>query len=127
MPRWSPESRQKQAEAIRKWSPWTKSTGPRTEEGRARSSRNAWKGGLRASLGTYRDVLRQIEQSTRLVISSFCQKRLSRPARQAPPKRSLYRHKPTFPGRFDTDSLPLDTVIARVSQYFTGLSRLATS
>ena len=126
MPRWSPESRQKQAEAIRKWNPWTRSTGPRTEEGRARSSRNAWKGGLRASLGTYRDVLRQIEHSTRSMISSFCQKRHSRPARPAPPKRSLYRPKPIFPVRIDTDSLPLDSVIARVSQYFTGLSRLAT-
>ena len=127
MPRWSPESRQKQAEAIRKWSPWTKSTGPRTDDGRARSSRNAWKGGLRASLGTYRDVLRQIEQSTRSVISSFCQKRHSRPARPVPPKRSLYRPKPTVPRTFDTHHLPLDTVIARVSQYFNSLSRLATS
>jgi hypothetical protein len=41
---WTPERRAKQAEAIRRWQPWAKSTGPRTEEGKARSSRNADKG-----------------------------------------------------------------------------------
>lgn len=41
---WTPERRAKQAEAIRRWQPWSKSTGPRTEEGKARSSRNADKG-----------------------------------------------------------------------------------
>jgi hypothetical protein len=41
---WTPERRAKQAEAIRRWQPWDKSTGPRTEEGKARSSRNADKG-----------------------------------------------------------------------------------
>lgn len=33
-----------QAEAIRQWQPWNKSTGPRTKKGKARSSRNADKG-----------------------------------------------------------------------------------
>lgn len=41
---WTPERRAKQADAIRRWQPWNKSTGPRTEEGKARSSRNADKG-----------------------------------------------------------------------------------
>ena len=41
---WTPERRAKQAEAIRRWQPWSKSTGPRTNEGKARSSRNADKG-----------------------------------------------------------------------------------
>lgn len=41
---WTPERRAKQAEAIRRWQPWNKSTGPRTKEGKARSSRNADKG-----------------------------------------------------------------------------------
>lgn len=41
---WTPERRAKQAEAIRRWQPWDKSTGPRTKEGKARSSRNADKG-----------------------------------------------------------------------------------
>lgn len=42
---WTPERRAKQAEAIRRWQPWSNSTGPRTKEGKARSSRNADKGG----------------------------------------------------------------------------------
>ncbi|MCO6441407.1 MAG: hypothetical protein J5I81_10045 [Nitrococcus mobilis] len=42
---WTPERRARQAEAIRRWKPWAKSTGPRTDEGKARSSRNAYRGG----------------------------------------------------------------------------------
>lgn len=38
---WTPERRAKQAEAIHRWKPWEKSTGPRTAEGKARSSMNA--------------------------------------------------------------------------------------
>lgn len=41
---WTPERRAKQAEAIRRWRPWSMSTGPRTTEGKACSSRNADKG-----------------------------------------------------------------------------------
>lgn len=41
---WSPERRAKQADAVRHWKPWEKSTGPRTEEGKRNSSRNADKG-----------------------------------------------------------------------------------
>jgi hypothetical protein len=41
---WTPERRVKQAETIRRWQPWSKSTGPRSTEGKARSSRNADKG-----------------------------------------------------------------------------------
>lgn len=41
---WTPERRAKQADAICRWKPWDKSTGPRTTEGKARSSRNADKG-----------------------------------------------------------------------------------
>ena len=41
---WTPERRAKQAEAIRRWQPWNNSTGPRTEEGKSNSSRNADKG-----------------------------------------------------------------------------------
>lgn len=42
---WTPERRARQAELIRTWQPWTRSTGPRTPEGKAKASRNAWKGG----------------------------------------------------------------------------------
>lgn len=44
---WTPERRRKQAESIRRWKPWAKSTGPRTTEGKSRARYNAWKHGLR--------------------------------------------------------------------------------
>lgn len=44
---WTPERRARQAEAIRRWQPWARSTGPRTAEGKAVSARNADKGGHR--------------------------------------------------------------------------------
>lgn len=40
MPRWTPEARAKQAQKIRQWQPWQKSTGPTTEEGKAIAARN---------------------------------------------------------------------------------------
>ena len=40
----------RKAELIRQWRPWEQSTGPRTPEGKARVSRNAWQGGHRAQL-----------------------------------------------------------------------------
>lgn len=40
MPRWSDEARKRQSELIRSWKPWTRSTGPRTEEGKFVASRN---------------------------------------------------------------------------------------
>jgi hypothetical protein len=42
---WTPERRARQAALIRTWKPWTRATGPRTHEGRAKASRNAYKGG----------------------------------------------------------------------------------
>lgn len=47
---WTPERRARQAEAIRRWKPWEKSTGPKTAEGKARVSRNAYKGAHREHL-----------------------------------------------------------------------------
>lgn len=38
------------AELIRKWRPWEKSTGPRTEAGKAAVAQNAFKGGERQLL-----------------------------------------------------------------------------
>ena len=43
----TPEHRRLRSEMIRRWRPWEKSTGPRTSEGKARSSRNRWRGGHR--------------------------------------------------------------------------------
>ena len=45
---WSEERRKAQASAIRQWCPWKQSTGPRSAEGKARVSRNAYRGALRA-------------------------------------------------------------------------------
>ena len=45
MPRyWTNEERARQAEICRQNRPWEASSGPRTPEGKARSSRNAYKG-----------------------------------------------------------------------------------
>lgn len=40
MPRWTRESRLKQAQKIRQWQPWQKSTGPTTVQGKQTSSKN---------------------------------------------------------------------------------------
>ncbi len=42
---WSPERRATHAQAIRRWKPWEKSTGPRTAPGKATASLNAVKSG----------------------------------------------------------------------------------
>lgn len=54
---WTPERRARQAELIRTWQPWTRSTGPRTAEGKARASRNAWKGGCWREMRELRRLL----------------------------------------------------------------------
>lgn len=40
---WTPERRARQAELIRSWRPWERSTGPRTVEGIAKASANRQK------------------------------------------------------------------------------------
>jgi hypothetical protein len=55
---WTPEQRAQQSAKIRQWQPWTRSTGARTPEGKAVSSRNAYRGGLRAGLRDMCKVLR---------------------------------------------------------------------
>lgn len=37
---WTPERRARQAELIRSWKPWEKSTGPKTPDGKAKAARN---------------------------------------------------------------------------------------
>jgi hypothetical protein len=56
---WTKERRQRQAEMIRKWKPWLKSTGPKTGEGKAKVSRNAYKGGTCPLLRILARVLKE--------------------------------------------------------------------
>ena len=43
---WTEEQRQRQREAIWRWKPWERSTGPQTAAGKAKVSRNGDKGGM---------------------------------------------------------------------------------
>ena len=45
-----PEQRQRQREAIQRWQAWNQSTGPRSPEGKAAASRNAFTGGDMAQI-----------------------------------------------------------------------------
>ena len=80
MRRWTEEARQQQAERIRALCPWNKSTGPKTEEGKAKSCHNAWKGGVRADAAAYAKILRGIAGTTRRLFSSFRQKHAFSPS-----------------------------------------------
>ena len=54
---WNAKRRARQAQLIRRWKPWSLSTGPKTPEGKARVARNAHKGGVRPML---RDLARAL-------------------------------------------------------------------
>ena len=60
---WTPEQRQRQAEAIRRWKPWEQSTGPKSPEGKAKVSGNAYTGGelvkLRETIKAFNQALRE--------------------------------------------------------------------
>ena len=43
---WTPERRRKQAKRCKKLRPWTKSTGPKTQNGKDKAKHNAYKHGL---------------------------------------------------------------------------------
>ena len=60
---WTPERRKRQIEAIRRWSLWGKSTGPKSPEGKAAVARNAWTVShlpmLRKAVSQMNQVIRQ--------------------------------------------------------------------
>ena len=62
---WTPERRARQAALIRTWKPWEQATGPRTDEGKARTARNGFKGGLWLELHKLRKTMNELlrEQS----------------------------------------------------------------
>ncbi len=55
----TPEHRALQAELIRQWKPWEKSTGPKSEEGKAKVAQNSYKGGQRQILRELIKVLNE--------------------------------------------------------------------
>ena len=57
---WTPQRRAHQALAIHRWKPWERSTGPRSPEGKATSSLNAYRGGHRKALREEMRVLRNL-------------------------------------------------------------------
>ncbi len=59
MRKWTDEEREKQSQAIQKWRPWEKSTGPKTWIGKSVSAQNSWKHGLR------QDVVPTLKQINR--------------------------------------------------------------
>ena len=65
---WSKERRARQAELIRNWQPWAKSTGPKSKEGKERVARNAWRGGHREKLRELSKVVNtEIRQARQLI------------------------------------------------------------
>ena len=60
---WTPERRKKQSKAIRQWKPWNQSTGPKSREGKAAVSGNAWTGGewlkLRKAIKALNQAMRE--------------------------------------------------------------------
>ena len=59
---WTPERRKRQSEAIRRWKPWEQSTGPKSSEGKAAVSGNAYSGGHRAQL---RELTKMVNEQVR--------------------------------------------------------------
>ena len=75
---WTEERRRAQAERIRKNKPWEKSTGPRTEKGKARSRLNALKHGQRSE--TMKEMGRKLsvmEQMNKGFIKAFVELKMA--------------------------------------------------
>jgi len=59
---WTAEQRQLQREAIERWKPWERSTGPKSPGGKLKSSRNPLVHGLRSN--PWRDLKASIRKMT---------------------------------------------------------------
>jgi hypothetical protein len=60
---WTQERRAQQASRLHSLKPWMRSTGPRTAAGKARSARNAYKGGVRAAVRLLNRALNEAFQA----------------------------------------------------------------
>lgn len=69
--KWTAEQKQRQAELIQRWRPWTQSTGATSAEGKRRSAQNADKGGRRPRL---RSLAVQINEVLRAYSDSLHQR-----------------------------------------------------
>jgi len=56
---WTLERKARQAQLIRNWRPWERSTGPTSAVGKAVIARNAWKDGHRQELRQLAPTLRE--------------------------------------------------------------------
>ena len=57
------EHRALRAELIHRWKPWERSTGTKTEAGKARSAMRGYKGGERQVLRQLRQVMRDADEA----------------------------------------------------------------
>ena len=90
---WSPERRARQAARIREWAPWRRSTGPKTEAGKARCSKNALKHGYRSRASKER--FRRIRAAIRLAARTLqTVKLMDRMARER--ARPQLKYKPWY-------------------------------
>lgn len=65
---WTAERKLRQAELIRRWAPWERSTGPKSEEGKARSARNADKpNSMGRQLTELKQLVRAIKTESKMV------------------------------------------------------------
>lgn len=68
---WTPERRAAQSALMRRIRPWTRSTGPRTAAGKARSKMNAFKhGGYGASMNEFCALLRRHNRFLRTCVKN---------------------------------------------------------
>jgi hypothetical protein len=65
---WTPQRRQRQRELIQTWRPWAQSTGPKTTEGKAAVSRNAYRGGFGVQLRQIRQAMRQQQATLKAMV-----------------------------------------------------------
>lgn len=67
---WTVERRKQQAELIRQWAPWDKSTGPKSQQGKERVARNRWRGGNRQQLRALTKIVNAEIRHARKLVST---------------------------------------------------------
>ena len=95
---WSPERRARQALLIRHWAPWRHSTGPKTDAGKARCSRNALRHGGRSR--AHIRELQRIRYVLRLAAENIKKVRLLIRLRDARPRIKYKPHYAHLSGQF---------------------------